>query len=130
MKQISNYICEGLRINKNTTFNKKFECIYMLDNLIDDCSKGNYKKDFINELIELKKNIISGKILNTLGHQAKWIGIYTEGEEIEGVTEADVKEWESWDDVNGGELTELRDLKVGDYYDSDGGLHIYIRIRK
>ena len=129
MKLISNYIREGLRINKNTKISKEWNCIYTLDKLIDRCSKGKFSKDFINELTNLKENIINKKILKLLGSKAKWIGIYTEGETIEGITEDDVKWWK--DDFEDDEIiNNMYDIELGDAWDSDGGLHIYIRIRK
>jgi len=129
MKQITNYIKEGLRINKNTKISKEWSCINTLNKLIDRCFKGKFSLDFIGELINLKENIINKKILKTLGPDVKWVGIYTEGETIESVTEDDIKSWE--DDFEDEEIiNNMYDIELGDAWDSDGGLHIYIRIRE
>lgn len=60
----------------------------------------------------------------------KWLLIDTETEMISGVTEYDLKQWtedfEGWDE---GEKA-VKSLKVGESYDADGGINIYLRIKK
>ena len=60
----------------------------------------------------------------------KWLFINTQGEMIAPVSEADLKEWademEEGDDI----LKECQKLKIGEAYDADGGISIYVRIKK
>ena len=59
----------------------------------------------------------------------KWLLINTETEQISGVTERDLKQWtEDFDGFDEGEKA-VKALKVGESYDSDGGINIYIRIK-
>jgi len=60
---------------------------------------------------------------------AKWLLINTEAETISAVTEKDLDSFKDDfdDDVTG---PEVKKLKIGDSYDADGGINIYIRIKK
>lgn len=60
---------------------------------------------------------------------AKWLLINTDAETISAVTEKDLDSFKDDfdDDVTG---PEVKKLKVGDSYDADGGINIYIRIKK
>ena len=137
MKSLKNTILEGLKINKNIKFNKKLDCINFLDDLIDKCNKSKFYKnddgqDFIFDLEGLKQcfekntEFLIGSLNST---ETKWVGIFTEVCEIMGVTERNVKEWAE-DEDNEEFYNKMHNLNIGDVYDSDGGLHIYIRIRE
>lgn len=60
----------------------------------------------------------------------KWLFINTEGEMIAPVSEADLKSWA--DEMGEGDniLKECQKLKIGEAYDADGGISIYVRIKK
>ena len=59
----------------------------------------------------------------------KWLLINTENQTISGVTEKDLKQWsEDFDGFEEGEKA-VKALKIGDSYDADGGINIYIRIK-
>lgn len=61
--------------------------------------------------------------------EVKWILINTETESISAVTERDLKQWtEDYEGFDEGEKA-VKALKVGESYDSDGGINIYIRIK-
>lgn len=61
--------------------------------------------------------------------EVKWILINTETESISGVTERDLKQWtEDFEGFDEGEKA-VKALKVGESYDSDGGINIYVRIK-
>ena len=62
-------------------------------------------------------------------NDVKWLLINTETESISCVTEDDLKQWtEDFEDNDWGEK-EVKALKIGESYDSDGGINIYIRIK-
>lgn len=59
----------------------------------------------------------------------KWILINIETESISAVTERDLKQWtEDYEGFDEGEKA-VKALKVGESYDSDGGINIYVRIK-
>lgn len=59
----------------------------------------------------------------------KWLLINTETESISGVTARDLKQWtEDFEGFDEGEKA-VKALKVGESYDSDGGINIYVRIK-
>lgn len=61
--------------------------------------------------------------------EVKWIIINTETESISAVTERDLKQWtEDYEGDDTGEKA-VKALKVGESYDSDGGINIYVRIK-
>ena len=61
--------------------------------------------------------------------EVKWILINTETESISAVTERDLKQWtEDFEGFDEGEKA-VKALKIGDSYDSDGGINIYVRIK-
>ena len=72
----------------------------------------------------------SGQSLDALNNkEAKWLFINTEGEEIIPVTEKDLKSWE--DDLGQSYiLPACKKLKIGESFDADGGISIYVRIKK
>ena len=60
---------------------------------------------------------------------AKWLLINTETEMISAVTEKDVDSFK--DDFDDNEIgPALKKLKIGESYDADGGINIYVRIKK
>lgn len=60
----------------------------------------------------------------------KWIFINTETEVIMPVTEKDLDNWAE-DFGIGDEFTKaVKALKIGESYDADGGISIYVRIKK
>jgi len=60
----------------------------------------------------------------------KWLFINTQGEMIAPVSEADLKEWADEMDEGDDILKECQKLKIGEAYDADGGISIYVRIKK
>lgn len=60
----------------------------------------------------------------------KWLFINTQGEMIAPISEADLKEWTDEMDEGDDILKECQKLKIGEAYDADGGISIYIRIKK
>lgn len=84
----------------------------------------------INENWEFQSNLkdTSSKEIN-VPKDAKWLLINTEGEVISAVTENDIDSWkEDFDDEETGPA--IKKLKIGESYDADGGINIYIRIKK
>lgn len=62
-------------------------------------------------------------------NDVKWLLINTETESISGVTARDLKQWtEDFEGFDEGEKA-VKALKVGESYDSDGGINIYIRFK-
>ena len=60
---------------------------------------------------------------------AKWLLINTETETIAAVTKKDLDSFAAdFDDEETGPA--VKKLKIGESYDADGGINIYIRIRK
>lgn len=135
MKQITNFIVEKLIINKNIKVNNESDipAVNMINDLIKEYTNSKWDtKDFIQMLenlihdIEIEVNDLNEKYKCEEFNDSdiKWVCISTEGFSVDGVTKQDFSDWED------NELeTECRKLKLGDYYDSDGGLHIYIRIK-
>ena len=63
-------------------------------------------------------------------NDVKWLLINTETDSISGVTAQDLKQWtEDFEGFDEGEKA-VKALKVGESYDADGGINIYIRIKK
>lgn len=60
----------------------------------------------------------------------KWIFINTETEVIMPVTEKDLKGWADDFDLGDEFINSIKALKIGESYDADGGISIYIRIKK
>ena len=61
--------------------------------------------------------------------EVKWILIDTETESISAVTERDLKQCtEDFEGFDEGEKA-VKALKIGESYDSDGGINIYVRIK-
>ena len=84
----------------------------------------------INENWEFQSNLkdTSSKEIN-VPKDAKWLLINTEGEVISAVTENDIDSWkEDFDDEETG--LAIKKLKIGESYDADGGINIYVRIKK
>ena len=88
-------------------------------------------KDKINENWEYIDDLrSSGKGVELdVPKNAKWLLINTETETISAVTENDLDSFKDDfdDDVTG---SKVKKLKIGDSYDADGGINIYIRIKK
>ena len=87
-------------------------------------------KKFINESWEYTDNLQSreGVEIN-VPEKAKWLLINTEGEMITAVTEKDLDSFkDDFDDEETGPA--VKKLKIGESYDADGGINIYIRIKK
>lgn len=60
--------------------------------------------------------------------EAKWLFINTQGEEIAPYTEADLRQ--ATKDLEDDFLEkEVKKLKIGESYDADGGISIYVRIK-
>lgn len=87
-------------------------------------------KSFINEGWEFLSDLHNTKSDNiNIPKEAKWLLINTEGEMISAITENDLDSFE--DDFNDKETAqEVKKLKIGESYDADGGINIYIRIKK
>ena len=102
----------------------------------------------INESWEYTDNLQSreGVEIN-VPEKAKWLLINTEGEMITAVTEKELdsmgedveslsdkykKELDSFkDDFDDDETAQaVKKLKIGESYDADGGINIYVRIKK
>ena len=61
-------------------------------------------------------------------NEAKWLFINTQGEMIAPYTEADLRQ--ATNDLEDDILEkEVKKLKIGESYDADGGISIYIRIK-
>lgn len=61
--------------------------------------------------------------------KAKWLLINTEGEMITAVTEKELDSFK--DDFDDDETAQVvKKLKIGESYDADGGINIYVRIKK
>ncbi len=94
-------------------------------------------KDFINESNQGWEYFSDVTFPSTAGidlpgldkKEVKWILINTETESISAVTERDLKQWtEDYEGFDEGEKA-VKALKIGDSYDSDGGINIYVRIK-
>ena len=73
----------------------------------------------------------SGIELSGLENQKiKWILVNTDSEIIAGVTEHDLDSWAEDDEYFKDAAKAIKSLKIGDSYDADGGINIYLRIRK
>ena len=71
----------------------------------------------------------SGEPLDALDTSAvKWILVNTESEFIMAVTENDLKSW-SEDEGDDTLEKEVKKLKIGESYNADGGINIYLRIK-
>lgn len=90
----------------------------------DIVNKINENWEYIDDLRSSAKGIELD-----VPKKAKWLLINTETETISAVTENDLNSFEDdfGDDVTG---PEVKKLKIGDSYDADGGINIYIRIKK
>lgn len=87
-------------------------------------------KKFINEDWEFQSHLqdTTSEELN-IPENAKWLLINTEGEMISAVTEKDLDSFtKDFDDEETGPA--VKKLKIGETYDADGGINIYIRIKK
>ena len=80
---------------------------------------------------EYFKNVIDTRGISLPGlddDEAKWLYINTQGETIAPYTEADLKQ--ATEDLEDDFLeTEVKKLKIGESYDADGGISIYVRIK-
>lgn len=85
----------------------------------------------INESWEYNDNLNStdkGVEIN-VPEKAKWLLINTEGEMITAVTEKELDSFK--DDFDDDKTAQaVKKLKIGESYDADGGINIYIRIKK
>lgn len=83
----------------------------------------------IEESWEFQSNLhdVEGDEIN-IPKNAKWLLINTETEIISAITEKDLDSFadDFDDDVTG---PEVKKLKIGQSYDADGGINIYIRIK-
>ena len=87
-------------------------------------------KNFINENWEFQSHLhdTESDELN-IPKDAKWLLINTEGEMISAVTEKDLDSFKKdFDDEETGPA--VKKLKLGESYDADGGINIYVRIKK
>ena len=91
-------------------------------------------KDIVNKINEAWEYLddlrSSGEgIKLDIPKNAKWLLINTETETIFAVTEKDLDSFKDDfdDDITG---PEVKKLKIGESYDADGGINIYIRIKK
>ena len=88
-------------------------------------------KDKINENWEYIDDLRSSGegVELDVPENAKWLLINTETETISAITENDLDsfKYDFDDDVTG---PKVKKLKIGDSYDADGGINIYIRIKK
>lgn len=95
-------------------------------------------KDFINESNkgwEFFPNVtdqgMSGITLPGLSNKnIKWLLINPQSEIISGVTERDLASWTEDDDSFEYAEKAIKALKIGESFDADGGINIYIRIKK
>ena len=60
---------------------------------------------------------------------AKWLLINTQGEMISPYTEADIKQASEDLEDDGYFEESIKALKIGESFDSDGGINIYVRIK-
>ena len=68
------------------------------------------------------------KLPNLGNDENKWLFINTEGEMIAPISESDLENFA--DDMEDDTiLKECKKLKIGESYDADGGISIYIRIK-
>ena len=84
----------------------------------------------INESWEYTDNLQSreGVEIN-VPEKAKWLLINTEGETITAVTEKELDSFK--DDFDDDETAQaVKKLKIGESYDADGCINIYVRIKK
>lgn len=84
----------------------------------------------INENWEYTDNLQSreGVEIN-VPEKAKWLLINTESEIITAVTEKELDSFK--DDFDDDETAQaVKKLKIGESYDADGGINIYVRIKK
>lgn len=90
----------------------------------DIVNKINENWEYINDL----RSSAEGVELD-IPKNAKWLLINTETETISAVTEKDLDLFKDDfdDDVTG---PEVKKLKIGESYDADGGINVYIRIKK
>lgn len=83
----------------------------------------------IREGWEFNSTIGDGGDFCVIPNKAKWLMINTETEVVAAVTENDVDGF--GEDFGDDALAKaLKGLKVGETYDADGGITIYIRIKK
>ena len=93
-------------------------------------------KKFINEnkkgwsFVSSTWDNSGGESLSGLNRKdVKWLFISTETEILMPVTEKDLEGWS--EDFGDDTLEkEVKALKIGDSYDADGGISIYVRIKK
>lgn len=86
--------------------------------------------NFINEDWEFQSHLhdTESDELN-IPEKAKWLLINTEGEMITAITEKDLDSFkDDFDDEETGPA--VKKLKIGESYDADGGINIYVRIKK
>jgi acyl-ACP thioesterase len=86
--------------------------------------------NFIDESWEFQSNIhdTTGDVIN-IPKAAKWLLINTETEIISAITEKDLDSFkDDFDDEETGPA--VKKLKIGESYDADGGINIYLRIKK
>ena len=94
-------------------------------------------KDFINESNKgweffastSDPSMSAIKLPGLSNKNVKWLLINTQTEIISAVTERDLKAWTEDDDSFEYAEKAIKDLKIGDSFDSDGGINIYIRIK-
>jgi len=85
----------------------------------------------INEGWEFNKDLRSSDkgVELDIPKGAKWLLINTEGETISAITKKDLDSFkDDFDDEETGPA--VKKLKIGESYDADGGINIYIRIKK
>lgn len=84
----------------------------------------------INESWEYTDNLQSREDVEiNVPEKAKWLLINTEGETITAVTEKELDSFK--DDFDDDETAQaVKKLKIGESYDADGGINIYVRIKK
>lgn len=86
--------------------------------------------NFIDESWEFQSNLhdTTGEEIN-IPKAAKWLLINTETEIISAITERDLDSFkDDFDDEETGPA--VKKLKIGESYDADGGINIYLRIKK
>ena len=88
-------------------------------------------KTKINEGWEFTAHLsdTKGEELN-IPKSAKWLLINTEGEIISAVTAKDLNSFIDDFDADPEDIAKIKKLKIGESYDADGGINIYVRIKK
>ena len=85
----------------------------------------------IEESWEFQSNLhdVEGDEIN-IPKNAKWLLINTEGEIISAVTAKDLNSFIDDFDADPEDIAKIKKLKIGESYDADGGINIYVRIKK